>query len=662
MTRDDVRRVVANPALVLGLAGALLLAAIALFGSQLTAADPNAQRIVLFFPNGTFLVPPTPPDQYYPLGTDPLGRDQLARVLYGARLTFTVVLLALAIRAALAILVGVIGGWAGGPIDRVLTIVTNAIGGVPQFLLALLIAVALREHAILGFTLALGLAGWAEGAQFVRSEVVRIRATGYVEAARTIGARTPGLLSRHVLRGLAPQLFGLLSLEAGSTLLLLAELGFLGVFMSGGAFLVDANNRPILPARDRAPEWGQMLAGAQQYAFSNQYVAFVPGVVVCAAVFIFNLLGEGVRNATDPFSRLSLSPRGLGALGRGMLAVAILSGVFFGVSEARATSLSFDDALRLARESAAKVEPGAPLVAAVVRLRSDAHALERPEKYNFYFKSNGVTPYWRVGFPDGDQNAMETKRDEEDGLVLGSEPLGTWIASWQDALQSAEKAGGQAFRNSSRTWLVRVVLMQEPELGSALYRALYTSGSIVGQANVDVAVDATTGLPPSAAKGLALARIQARTLLGGPVVLTGASAVWRSDSPPLFAGFGVERPVSLNYSFARADAPDDRRVANIGFGQFAGAQIGTAGVRPASLPETFDLTVVFATVEGGGGKAVRDGWERGGTPQWSANAFVVNGLVPPPFVQIDYFRPIDAGQPGATFRYDLATRQVTRTK
>ena len=337
MTRDDARRLFANPALMAGLLGAVALAIVALFGAQLATQDPNAQRIVLFFPGGTFAVPPTPPDQYYPLGTDPLGRDQLSRVLYGARLTFTVVLLALALRATLAIGVGVIGGWSGGLVDRALTVLTNAVGGVPQFLLALLIAVMLRQQAVLGFTLALGLVGWAEGAQFVRAEVLRIRATGYIEAARALGARTGGLLSRHVLRGLAPQLFGLLSLEAGSTLLLLAELGFLGVFMSGGAFLVDANNRPILPARDRAPEWGQMLAGAQQYAFSNQYVAFVPGVVVCAAVFIFNLLGEGVRNATDPFSRLSLSPRGLGALGRGMAALAVVSALFFGVSEARAT-------------------------------------------------------------------------------------------------------------------------------------------------------------------------------------------------------------------------------------------------------------------------------------------------------------------------------------
>jgi len=663
MTRDDARRMFANPALIAGLFGAILLAVVALFGAQLATQDPNAQRIVIFFPGGTFAVPPTPPDQYYPLGTDPLGRDQLSRVLYGARLTFTVVLLALFLRAALAIGVGVLGGWSGGVIDRAFAVITNAVGGIPQFLLALLIAVMLREQAILGFTLALGLVGWAEGAQFVRSEVVRIRATGYVEAARALGAPTRGLLGRHVLRGLAPQLFGLLSLEAGSTLLLLAELGFLGVFMSGGVYLVDAQNRPILPARDRAPEWGQMLAGAQQYAFSNQYVAFVPGVVVCAAVFIFNLLGEGVRNATDPFSTLSLSPRGLGALGRGMAALALVSGVFFGVSEASATSLSFDDALRLARESAARVEPGAPLVAAVVRLRSDAHALERPEKYNFYFKSSGVTPYWRVGFPNGDQNAIETQRNEEDGLILGDTPLAPWTATWQDALVSAEKVGGGAYRNSTRTWLVRIVLQQEPELGMPLYRALYTSGSIVGQPNIDVAVDANTGQPPDASRQIALARIQARTALNGPVALTGATAFWRADSPPVLIGFGAERPVSTFFSFMRSDQ-DDRRSVGISFGERSGVSIGQTSVRPPALPQDFDITVAFRTVEAAGGRAVRDDWARLGNPFWTASAVVVTQPEGAPFIRVDYLlsTPQQSSPPTiASFRYELATKQVTRT-
>src|SRR5207245_8922570 len=114
------------------------LGVIALFGPLLSAADPQAQRLVLFYPDGTFKVPPTPPDAYYPLGTDPLGRDQLARILWGARLTFTVVLLALGLRTALSLVLGVAAGWRRGPLEQGVTIITHAVARVRQLLLALL--------------------------------------------------------------------------------------------------------------------------------------------------------------------------------------------------------------------------------------------------------------------------------------------------------------------------------------------------------------------------------------------------------------------------------------------------------------------------------------------------------------------------------------------
>ncbi|TME71397.1 MAG: hypothetical protein E6I48_13885, partial [Chloroflexi bacterium] len=130
MRRGDAGRMLGNVALIIGLLGVAALGVIALFGPLLSAADPQAQRLVLFYPDGTFKVPPTPPDAYYPLGTDPLGRDQLARILWGARLTFTVVLLALLLRASLALAFGVVAGWRGGTyVDVLITFVTNAVAG-----------------------------------------------------------------------------------------------------------------------------------------------------------------------------------------------------------------------------------------------------------------------------------------------------------------------------------------------------------------------------------------------------------------------------------------------------------------------------------------------------------------------------------------------------
>ena len=657
--KGDAGRALRNVALGIGLAGVLALGAVALFGPQLSAGDPQAQRIVIFYPDGTIKVPPTPPDAYYPLGTDPLGRDQLARVLWGARLTFTVVLLALLLRAALAVTLGILAGWRGGAVDALITIGTNAIAGVPQLLLALLVAVALREQAILGFVVALGVVGWAESAQFVRGEVIRIRRAPYIDAARALGARTRGIVRRHLLRSLAPQLFGLLALEAGATLLLLAELGFLGVFMSGAVILVDDAQRPILPVRDRAPEWGQMLAGAQQYAFSNQFVAFVPGVVVAAAVFAFNLLGEGARAATDPFSSLSLSPRAVGVLGRSLLALALIGGVFFGVAEARATELSFDAALGLARDAVGRVEPGDELLAAVIRYGSEAHALAKPQKYNFYFRSHGVFEIVRVGFPDLDQNAMEVKHDDEDGLDYAAlQPLGAWTVPVDRALEIAEQRGGRSFRNSTRAWLIRVVLEEPPGLGTPAYRVLYSAPGSPATPNVDVLVDAARDGPETAAFRLAAATVRAEAALGGPVALVSANATWTATTAAS-GGFGATEPTNVGYTFERSDLMTDLRTVNVGGAGSSGPPfVGTSSVRQTPLPGRVDIEAAFAEVERQGGAALHDQWTRDGTTEWQATARTVlqDRAV---LVEVTYFR---AFQIAATFTYDAASGRVERIR
>ncbi len=657
MSQSDFRRFGRNAALVIGLVGVLGLAIVALFGSQMTQSDPQAQRIVVIFPDGVFKVPPTAPDAYYPLGTDPLGRDQLARLLWGARLTFTVVLLALVLRTTLALLFGLVSGWRRGATDGLLTVITSAVAGVPQLLLALLLAILLRDQAVLGFVIALGLVGWAEGAQFVRAEVVRIRGAQYVEAAIAMGGHTRGILTRHVMRGLAPQLFGLVALEAGATLLLLAELGFLGVFMSGFTFLVDDRNQIILPVRDRAPEWGQMLAGAQAYAFSNQYVAFVPGVVVAAAVFVFNLLGEGVRAATDPFSQLSLSPRALGALGRGLGAFALVCATFFGVAEARSTELSFEDAMTQARAAAQRVEPGAPLLAGVARYSADSHGLAKAQKYNFYFLSKGVTATLRVGFPDADQNAMEVKLDDEDGLSYElMQPLGDAVISASDALKTAEDQGGRFYR-TARAWLTRVVLSQDDSLSYPTYRVSYATPQGLDSPAIDILLDARNGSSDAPEFRTATSRLRAEVLLAGSVALAGVSAQWTSSSAPNAVTFGVEKAMSITYRYVRPDLPNDLRVVSVTYGDIAGrngAFVNTVSPRQQPLGSAVDIEAVFGAVERSGGSALRT--EFGKDWQVDASTVTFTGKVQ---VRVTYFR---GGPPVASFVYDVATGTVTRTQ
>ncbi|HEX4743803.1 MAG TPA: ABC transporter permease [Candidatus Limnocylindria bacterium] len=664
--RHELSRALTNVPLVLGLFGVLTIGVIALFGAQLAPQDPQAQRVLVFYPGGRFEAPPTPPDELFLLGTDPLGRDQVSRLLWGARLTLGATLLGLAGRAALGLLVGVLAGWRRGHVDTALTWLTNAVAGFPQLMLALLIAVALREHGFFGFVVALASVGWAEVAQFVRGEVIRIRASAYVEAARALGASGLSVLRTHVLRNLAPQLAGVFALEAGSVLLLLAELGFIGLFISGGAFYVDDSNRPILPIRDRAPEWGQMLAGVRQYAFNQQYVAFIPGVVVVCAVFAFNLFGEGLRSASDPFGPKRLSPRTLGAVGRGLGALALVGIVGYGVVTARSGEISFTDAMRQSREAAQRLQPGWDMVAGVVRFRAGSHALAKPEKINFYFREPNGPTILRVGFVDADPNAMEVKMyDAEDDLPFASyRPIGDPVAAWDEALRHAEERGGRNYRAANNEWTVRVALVDEAEDPGLKYAVTYSrrvigSGTITG---VRVATDAVTG-DIRGQNELGDATRLASQALGGPVQLSRASAFWRWQPPPAPSPLaaGAQRPSGRSYTFVRRDAPADLRTATVSYDAFSQSGAPTVSVfsqqvRPVVLAEPIDLVVAFQRVEDAGGRELRLGWERA-RRAWSVDAStgLRDGAA---IVNVTYLAqdPSDRAQ----FRYDPRNGMVTK--
>lgn len=627
--RHDVVRLLTNLPFILGSLGIAAIGFVALFGSQIAPSDPQAQHVVLFYGEGKFAAPPTPPDEHNLLGTDPLGRDQLSRLLWGARLTLTAVLVGLVGRGLIGITLGVIGGWSPGSwIDRLIGYVTNAVGGLPQLMLALLVVIALQEHGATGFLVALALVGWPELSQFVRAEVMRIAAATHVGAARALGATGSRIVRTHVLRDLSPQLLGLLALEAGSVLLLLAELGFIGFFISGGTFYLGADNTPILPVRDRAPEWGSMLAGARHYTFRDQYVAFIPGVVVIAAVLAFNLFAEGLRAAADPFGAHRVSPRVLGGVARTFAAGALISAVAFGYVAASSGSLSFDEGLRRAEEAAERVLPGSELIAGVVRFESGEHALAQPAKLNYYFRDErGRTA--RVGFIDADGNAMEVKlADDEDDLPLEAyAPMaaGSWRATWEQALTAAEDLGGQRFRDNARDYVVTVILARDADAAEPRYRVRYAHP--LGGGGIEVRVNAVTG---SEQVPLDLitedARTRARAALAGPVALISIQLTWTSEREDLPEAAGTERPSGYRHRFIRSDATvniPSADVSHVGgregaattdrFGQYSGARPGGRFAVPVEIGMAVpDLVEAFERVEEAGGRELREGWEAEG--------------------------------------------------
>ena len=493
--RGDLRRLLTNAPLMIGGVGLLMLVFLALFGPYVAPADPHAQRNVIFYPDGTFSTPPTPPDRYYPLGTDPIGRDQLSRLLWGARLTLTIVVLGLAGRALLGIGLGLLSGWRRGTwVDHLVALLTRTVGGLPQLMLALLLVIVLRDHGLTGFVLALALAGWSELARFVRVEVISAATSQHVEAARALGATSAHVLRAHIVRDLTPQLLGLLALEAGSILLLLAELGFIGFFIAGGVFYTSDGGAPVLPIRDRAPEWGQMLAGARHYTFAHQYVAFVPGVVVVGTVLAFNFFAEGLRKACDPHSASRLAPRTLEAIGRTLAAGALIAVLTLTYISVRTTNLSFAEGLDAARQTASATLPGSTLVGAVVRLSSGAHGISRPERLTYYFRA-ADGPLLRISFKDANANAIDVKLYfNEDNLPIdGLQNLDTaGLADWETALRVAEGRGGSSFRNRGAGYVVQVVLTHPIRQDRAEYAVRYSRGVGV---QIEVRVDAVTGQP-----------------------------------------------------------------------------------------------------------------------------------------------------------------------
>lgn len=687
-TRDALRqsdfwRFLTNVPFVLGTLGICAIVLAALFGPQIAPADPQAQRVVIFYPDASFKSVPTPPDQYYLLGTDPLGRDQLSRLLWGARLTLTIVLLGLLGRGALALLLGVLAGWRRGSwLDHAIGHVTSAVSGLPQLMLALLLVIALQDHGITGFVLALALVGWAELAQFVRGEVARALATPHVQAARALGARGAHVLRTHVLRDLAPQILGVLALEAGSVLLLLAELGFIGFFVAGGVFYVDDSGRPILPVRDRAPEWGQMLAGARNYAFRDQYVAFVPGVVVVSAVLAFNLFAEGLRTASDPFSPSRLSPRALGAIGRTLLAGGVLAAVAFGYVSASSTSISYAEGLRRAKEASARVLPGGELVAGIVRYASSEHAMGRPERLTYYFRDER-SRILRVTFLDADANAMDVKlHSNEDGLTFAA--LGTLPADGlvepDRALAAAEEIDGTRFRNANRTYTVRLLLAQDPGSETPLFRIEY---AVPGGRPTEIRVnarDGSTSLPAAALLADAFSR--AEIVLRGTARLNQISVHWYSGGPGRHNVFGAERPAEYRLGFVRGDA----RVAETVSVTYSAGREGLARLSQGSMGGTVDsttmpippftvadLVVAFEKAEQAGLRAKREQWVAEGYGLWQQIAYAT--MVPA--------GPVGTGPAGqgwsidvhlfaervsaasdrrfATFNFDPSTGQVRET-
>ena len=260
-------------AAVAGLGLLLFLSALALTGPLLTPYDPARQILSAAL---------QPVSAAHPLGTDHLGRDLLARLLYGGRLSLLIGFLAVGFGLAVGVPLGAVSGFQGGLTDLLIQRLADILLSFPGFLLALSL-VAILGVGLQNVIISVGLSAVPSFIRLVRASVLSIREQAYVEAAEALGQRRAVIIARHVLPNAMAPVIVQATLSLGFAILVAAGLGFLG-----------------LGVQPPTPEWGTMLGEGRQYIFRAPALTTYPGLAIFLAVLGFNLFGDGLRDALDP--------------------------------------------------------------------------------------------------------------------------------------------------------------------------------------------------------------------------------------------------------------------------------------------------------------------------------------------------------------------------
>lgn len=223
-----------------------------------------------------------PPSAQHWLGTDEVGRDILARIVYGARVSLPVAFATIAIAAVVGGLLGAIAGYGGKKVDNVIMRVMDIFLAIPSILLSIAIVAALGPSMV-NLLVAIAIANIPPFARIVRASVLTIRNEEYIESARAIGGSYGRILLKHILPNcMAPVIVQATMCIAGS-ILSIASLSFIG-----------------LGIQPPAPEWGAMLSSGRQYIRYAWWVCTFPGVAIMFSILSLNMLGDGLRDALDP--------------------------------------------------------------------------------------------------------------------------------------------------------------------------------------------------------------------------------------------------------------------------------------------------------------------------------------------------------------------------
>jgi peptide/nickel transport system permease protein len=273
--RDAFHRLRRHPGAITGGSVVLLMILLAVFAPWIATHDPQRGSLANSY------IPPFQGE--YLLGTNVQGQDLFSRIVFGARLTLGIAVLAVTLGVSAGVLLGALAGFFRGWIDAVIMRSVDVMLSVPGLLLAIAV-VAWLGRGVTQIAIAIALVNVPIFARILRGSLLALRDADYVVAARAVGVRGPTLLIRHMLPNAMGPLIVQATLALGTAVIDAAALGFLG----------------LGPPDPRTPEWGTMLADTYRFLSRAPYLAFFPGIAIVMTVLGFNLLGDALRESLDP--------------------------------------------------------------------------------------------------------------------------------------------------------------------------------------------------------------------------------------------------------------------------------------------------------------------------------------------------------------------------
>lgn len=268
-----LRAVLRNPMVVIGFVLFFAMVLVAIFADQIAPHSYETYDLAdkLMAPCAEF-----------PLGTDQYGRCIFSRIIYGSRIGLGVGLVAVAIETVIGVALGILAGYFGKVLDKIIMFVTDMVWSIPPIVLAMAIVLVLGSSAM-NVAIAVALVTWAQFTKIVRAKVQSIRELPYIDAARVYGESNLQIILRYILPNLLSTIIILASLALPSAILSTTSMGFLG-----------------LGAQQPQPDWGMILSDGIQYIQRAPWISIYPGVAIVWTVLGFNLTGEGFKALLDP--------------------------------------------------------------------------------------------------------------------------------------------------------------------------------------------------------------------------------------------------------------------------------------------------------------------------------------------------------------------------